>query len=136
METKVLCHVFYCLGSLSGFTSSPPPLFFIRRSTWLVGGFVSMAADMALLIAVTSVAVVGAIIVWCDALCPESVTKYSSKSSKLSTVQSHVELSPQFCQNPLIDRILLFRALGRVNASMLFLLVRVNAVKSISVMLM
>ena len=102
----------------------------------LVGGLASIATDMALVMAMTSVAVVGAVVVWADALGPESVTKYSSKLSKLSMVESCIELSLQFCQNPLVDRILLLRALGRVNASMLLLLVRVNALMSILVMLM
>ena len=136
MDRKVCCHVFHCLGSLSGFTSSRPPLFFVKRSTWLGGGFASIAADTALVIVVTSIAVVGTVIVCRDALGLESVTKYSSKSSKLRTVQSLVELSPQFCQDPLVDRILLLKALGRVNVSVLLLLVRVIALKSILVMLM
>ena len=68
MERKVRCHVFPCLGSLSALTSSPPPFFFIKRSTRCVGGLASIAAEMALVIAVTSVAVVGAVAVWGDTL--------------------------------------------------------------------
>ena len=103
-----------------GFTSSPPPLFFMNSSVLEAGGFVSIAVETALVMAVTSTGVLAAVGGWgAETWGPVSVTRYSSKSSSERTVQSLVVLSPQHCQKPLRDRIHFLRAFGITTGSVL-----------------
>ena len=116
MERNVLCQLLHCLASLRGFTSSPPPLFFMNMSVQEVGGLVNKAADRAFVIVVTSIVVVGdgvgtGLVAVAVVFAPESFDRYSSKFSIIREVQSRVELSPQHFQNPFTARIHFLRAL-------------------------
>ena len=65
-KRNVHCHVFHCFASFRGFTSSAPPLFRKKVSLRLAGGYASIAAEMALVRAIRSKALL-------EAAVPEAV---------------------------------------------------------------
>ena len=93
------------------------------------GGFANMAAETALVIAVTSGAegavVAGAVVAGTESCGPESVQRYSSKLSTVSDVHDLVVLSPHACQNPLSERMHFFMVLEMVTVSVVVDLVRI-----------